>query len=119
MLFYFQERTERTKLVVAWLLGCMLRYRREQGYQHLLIPTPTYPHPPSRVGQNYRSGTPARPRAFEPWLLPLAERRVVLEGLRQAVEETELRDGSPGLFIWTSHDSTGKGVNFQPACLPP
>ena len=25
----------------------------------------------------------------------------------------------PGLFIWTNHDSTGRGVSFQPVCPPP
>ena len=29
------------------------------------------------------------------------------------------RRATPGLFIWTDHDSTGRGVAFQPACLPP
>ena len=24
----------------------------------------------------------------------------------------------PELHLWTNHDSTGRGVNFQPACLP-
>ena len=33
-------------------------------------------------------------------------------------EYAEKERSSPGLFVWTKYDSTGRGVIFRPACLP-